>query len=54
MHRAIPLADHGFFDCGTERNPVSWYVERRPDDPNPLGPYLDMDDAERAAEELNQ
>ena len=52
-YRAIPLADHGFIPCHTEKNPVRWYVERHPDDPDPLGPYVDMKTADAAAERLN-
>ena len=53
-YQAIPLADHGFISCHTERNPVRWYVERYADDPSPLGPYLDQREAEIAAELLNE
>ena len=52
-HRAIPLADKGFVPVDSERNPVRWYVERWPDDPNPRGPYADQPTAEDAAARLN-
>ena len=48
-YKAIPLADHGFIPCHTERNPVRWYVERWADDPAPLGPYKSREHAEAAA-----
>lgn len=51
-YTAIPLADRGFVPTGLN-NPVRWYVEDTSTG-RLLGPYRDMDAADRSTAMLNR